>query len=224
VSKSLSNEDSLSYYTRAGKARTAYDQQLGFGGWIIYELPVGKGKRWLNQGGILNAIVGGWKVDVSENILSGIPITVGYAGSPNRYLTATRVNQLIPSDQVKTDNWSMGNRFPTAAQTPYFDMNAFVYPASYTIGSLGARTLQAPGLYWMQCFITKSWMFKERAKLSLRLDGHNLPWKRPQLAAPGTTYNLNNAGAFGRFTGTVGDFSNFGTAQANVQASIRIEF
>jgi hypothetical protein len=224
VSKSLSNEDSLSYYTRSGKARTAYDQQLSFGGWIIYELPVGKGRRWLNHGGVWNAIVGGWKLDVSENILSGIPITVGYAGSPNRYLTATRVNALVPTDQAKTDNWSMGNRFPTAAQTPYFDMNAFAYPASYTIGSLGARTLQAPGLYWMQFFATKSWVFKERVKLSVRLDGHNLPWKRPQLAAPGTTYNLNSASAFGRFTGTVGDFSNFGTAQANVQANIRVEF
>ena len=76
----------------------------------------------------------------------------------------------------------------------------------------------------MQCFATKSWTFKERAKLSVRLDGHNLPWKRPNLSAPGTTYNLNNPGAFGRFTGTVGDFSNFGSAQANVQANVRVEF
>ena len=145
-SKSLSNDDSLSYYTRAGKARTAYDQEKSFGGWIIYELPVGKGQRWLNRGGVLNAILGGWKVDVSENILSGIPITVGYAGSPNKYLTTTRVNALKPIDQAKTPNWTMGNRFPAAAQNPYFDMNAFAYPDSYTIGALGARTLQAPGL------------------------------------------------------------------------------
>jgi hypothetical protein len=103
-------------------------------------------------------------------------------------------------------------------------MNAFAYPDSYTIGSLGARTLQAPGLYWMQCFATKSWVSKERAKLSVRLDGHNLPWKRPNLSAPDTTYNLNNPGGFGRFTGTVGDFSNFGSAQANLQANIRVEF
>ena len=41
---------------------------------------------------------------------------------------------------------------------------------------------------------------------------------------PSTTYNLNNPGAFGRFTGTVGDFSNFGTAQANVQMNFRAEF
>jgi hypothetical protein len=220
----LSNDDSLSYYTRAGKAPTAYDQEFSFGGWIVYELPVGRGKRFLNRGGVLNAILGGWKMDVSENIMSGIPISVGYAGSPFKYLTATRVNAQVPTDQAKTPDWSMGNRFPTAAQTPYFDMNAFAYPDSYTIGSLGARTLRAPGLYWMQCFATKSWTLKERYKLSVRLDGHNLPWKHPNLAAPGTTYNLNNPGAFGRFTGTVGDFSNFGTAQANVQANVRVEF
>ena len=76
----------------------------------------------------------------------------------------------------------------------------------------------------MQFFATKSWMFKERAKLSVRLDGHNLPWKRPQLSAPNTTYNLNSPLTWARFTGTIGDFSNYGTAQANVQMSFRAEF
>jgi hypothetical protein len=89
------------------------------------------------------------------------------------------------------------------------------YEMIWTLYSDKAATL--PGA-------TKSWSFKERAKLSFRLDGHNLPWKRPNLSPPGTTYNLNNPGAFGRLTGTVGDFSNFGTAQANVQANIRVEF
>ena len=104
-------------------------------------------------------------------------------------------------------------------------MNAFAYPASYTIGSLGARVLAGSGDPWMQCFVTKSWMpMDERLKLSLRLDGHNLPWKRPNLSAPNTTYNLNSVTTWARFTGTVGDFSNFGTAQANVQVSFRVEF
>ncbi len=180
-SKSLSNSDQLGYYNREGKARTSYDQENSFGAYVIYELPVGKGQKWLNRGGVLNAILGGWKVDVSENILSGIPLSVGSSGSPNRYLTASPVNALVPVEQVKIDHWSMGNRFPTAAQNPYFDINAFAYPASYTVGSLGARVLQAPGIWWMQCFATKSWkVLDERLKLSLRLDGHNLPWKRPQ--------------------------------------------
>jgi hypothetical protein len=223
-SKSLSNSDQLGYYNREGKARTAYDQEESFGGYITYDLPVGKGQRWLNRGGVVNAILGGWKVDLSENILSGIPLSVSSSGSPYKYLTASPVNALMPIDQVLTPNWDMGQRFPTAAQTPYFNINAFAYPAPYTVGSLGARVLQAPGIWWMQCFATKSWMVKEKYRFSLRLDGHNLPWKHPNLAAPNTTYNLNNVTAWGRFTGVLGDFSNFGTGQANVQASIRAEF
>ena len=77
----------------------------------------------------------------------------------------------------------------------------------------------------MQTFATKSWFpAGERLKLSFRLDGHNLPYKRPNLAAPNSADNLNNTNAWGRFTAVVGDFSNFGTAQANVQMSIRAEF
>jgi hypothetical protein len=224
-SKSLSNDDGLAYYDREGKARTSYDQEQAFGAFVTYELPVGKGKRWLNRGGVVNEILGGWKVDLSENILSGIPLTVGNSGSPNKYLTTARVNALVPIDQAKTPNWQMGNRFPTAAQNPYFNISDFAYPDSYTIGSLASRVLQAPGILWMQCFATKSWkVWNERVKLSLRLDGHNLPWKHPNLAAPNTTYNLNSVTSWARFTGVLGDFSNFGTGQANVQASIRAEF
>jgi Carboxypeptidase regulatory-like domain/TonB dependent receptor len=226
LSKSLSNDDSLNYYTRSGKARTAYDQEKSFGAFVIYELPVGRGKRFMNRGGLANTIFGGWKVNLSENALSGIPLSVTQSGSPYKYLIAgNRVDVLTTLDQAKVPNWDMGNRFPTAAQTPYFNLSSFAYPAPYTIGNLGSRVLDAPAILWMQFFVTKSWfLHDERLKLSLRLDGHNLPWKRPQLSAPNTTYNLNNTAAWGRFTGTIGDFSNYGTAQANVQMSFRAEF
>jgi hypothetical protein len=226
-SKSLSNDDTLTYYNRAGKARTAYDQERSFGAYIIYELPVGRGQRFMNRGGIANAIFGGWKVNLSENALSGIPLSVTYAGSPNRYLISpTRVNAVTTLDQAKVQNYDIGNRFPVSqGQNPYFNMSSFAYPASYTLGSLGARVLDAPAILWMQFFVTKSWMPKgERLKLSVRLDGHNLPWKRPQLSAPNTSYNLNSPATWARFTGTIGDFSNYGTAQANVQMSFRAEF
>lgn len=225
LSKTLSNDDSMSYYLRSGSARTAYDRQKQFGAFVVYELPVGRGQRWVNRGGVANALLGGWKIALTENIVSGVPVSVTHSGSPNRYLTSSRVNALTTFEQAKVNNWDMGQRFPTAAQTPYFNMNSFAYPDAYTIGSVGSRTLQAPGLYWMQFFVTKSWYpVGERFKLSFRLDGHNLPHKNPNLGAPNTTYNLNATNAWGRFTGVVGDFSNFGTAQANVQISIRAEF
>ena len=225
LSKTLSNDETLGYYNRQGSARTAYDRQKQFGAFVVYELPVGKGQKWLNRGGVLNALLGGWKVNISENVVSGVPVTVTHGGSPNRYLTASRPNALTTMDEARVSNWDMGQRFPTAAQNPYFKMNSFAYPDAYTIGSVGGGTLQAPGLWWMQCFVTKSWRpVGERFMLSFRLDGHNLPHKNPNLGAPNTTYNLNAPNAWGRYTGVVGDFSNFGTGQANVQMSIRAEF
>jgi hypothetical protein len=35
---------------------------------------------------------------------------------------------------------------------------------------------------------------------------------------------VNSPGTWARFTGTLGDFSNFGSAEANVQGSLRVEF
>lgn len=224
-SKSLSNGNELSYYARDGKARTSYDYRQQYGIMVSYDLPVGKGRRWLNSGGVLDAIFGGWTLAMTQNGVSGQPISITHSGSPNRYLTpTTRVNALVPIEEAKVDNWDIGNRFPTNAQNPYFHMAAFAYPAAYTTGSLGANVVQAPGIHWNQAYANKMWVIKERLRLSLRVDGHNLPWKRPNMAAPNTTFNLNNPGAWARFTGTVGDFSNFGSARANIQGAFRVEF
>ncbi len=39
-----------------------------------YDLPVGRGRKFLNRGGILDGVLGGWKVTSVENYLSGTPL------------------------------------------------------------------------------------------------------------------------------------------------------
>ena len=141
---------------------------------------------------------------MTENTLSGIPLSVSYSGSPYKYLTTANVNALGPIGQANVPNWSMGQRFPTAAQTPYFNMNDFAYPAAYTTGSLGAYVLQAPAILWNQFFASKSWKFRERYKVTLRVDGHDLPWKRPNLAAPNTTLQHQQPRHLGQVHGHAG--------------------
>ena len=63
--------------TGQGKARTSYDYRQQYGMMVSYELPVGKGKRWLNRGGVLNAVFGGWTLAMSQNGVSGQPISIG---------------------------------------------------------------------------------------------------------------------------------------------------
>jgi len=43
---------------------------------VDYDLPFGEGKQWVNHGGILNAIVGGWKTDMEWWGQTGQPFTV----------------------------------------------------------------------------------------------------------------------------------------------------
>jgi hypothetical protein len=42
----------------------------------LYELPFGRGKRWLNEGGVVDKIVGGFQFSSIVNISSGVPTTV----------------------------------------------------------------------------------------------------------------------------------------------------
>ena len=44
---------------------------------VDYDLPFGEGKQFANHGGILNAIVGGWKTDMEWWAQGGQPFTVG---------------------------------------------------------------------------------------------------------------------------------------------------
>src|SRR5262249_29906958 len=42
----------------------------------VYELPFGKGKRFVNKGGVGNAVLGGWQLSVIQHYQSGTPIHV----------------------------------------------------------------------------------------------------------------------------------------------------
>lgn len=52
----------------------------------LLELPFGKGKKFLNQGGIIDRIVGGFQVSGIQRYRSGTPITVFIAGGRREFL------------------------------------------------------------------------------------------------------------------------------------------
>ena len=79
-------------------------------------------------------------------------MTFTIAGSPNRYLPGLNIrpNALVPADQIKIDNWEIGDRFNNNLKNPMWDIKAFANPAAYTIGSLGRNVIEGPGLIWSQ--------------------------------------------------------------------------
>jgi len=122
-------------------------------------------------------------------------------------------------------DWSIGpHRFPTSAQNPYLLFSAFAYPAAFTAGTLGRNIFEAPGMSWTQVSLSKHWIFRERARVTLRVDGNNLPFKQPQFSRPTSAYNANSAGLFGRFTGTRGSWSGVGSSRSTIHFGVRVEF
>ena len=67
------------------KARAGYDRPLRYFNSITYELPVGKGRHFMNRGGWLDTIAGGWQTAWLIDWESGAPLTFSFANSPNNY-------------------------------------------------------------------------------------------------------------------------------------------
>jgi hypothetical protein len=216
----------ITFYNRGlEKARASYDIRHRFVGVMTYELPFGKGRRFMNSGGAKDYAFGNWDFAWTQTFQSGPPVHVTAAGSPNRYLPGVvRPNAVLPADQMVTKNYSVGSRFPLASQNQYFNVAAFAYPAAFTAGTMGRNVLESPGLQWTQLSLSKVFPVKERWKFSIRWDVNN-PTKQPQLADPGAVYNLNAIAAFGRFNGIGrGSFSDIGTARMHHIIVGRFEF
>src|SRR5207249_3375234 len=54
-----------------------------FTGMVVYDLPIGKGRRFLNRGGVVDKVLGGWQANGLWIYESGTPMTV-FNSAPNR--------------------------------------------------------------------------------------------------------------------------------------------
>ena len=73
----------ITYYNRSlEKGRAGYDLTHRFVTYATYELPIGRGRKWLSGGGIKEYFLGGWNVSWIQTFQSGIPVTFSFAGSP----------------------------------------------------------------------------------------------------------------------------------------------
>ena len=128
-----------------------------------YELPFGKGKRFLNRGGVLNLLAGGWSINGITTIQSGFPIsltsqtdTTGSLGGVQRP-NATGVSTLTPGDVTSRIN-------------NYFNTAAFAKPPLYQFGTLSRILPDNRGPYlinWDLSFL-KQVPIRERARVELR--------------------------------------------------------
>jgi hypothetical protein len=188
------------------RAEASNSRTHQYTGSMNYELPFGKGRKWLNRGGVINAIIGGFDMVYLYRIQSGDALTFTFAGSPYQYMpgvvavrSGNRPNSTGQRAALR-ENWTDigGDRFVQANQNSLIEsMNVFTYPDAWTVGNVGRNTFDRQRFIDCQFSASKEWSIKERATATFRFDFQN-PFKWYNLSAPNTVVNFTNPQTFGK--------------------------
>lgn len=212
------------------KGPAANDIEYQFVSEASYDLPFGRGRRhpFTNGTGgyLLDVLFGGWTVNTIQSLRTGTPVTFTMAGSPYKYLPGETQPNIVPGEAINVPNYSVGpNLWPQSNQNPWFNIKAFSYPGAFTPGNAGVGIARAGGVWWPEYSIAKTWTYREKYKITIRADAHNLLPKTRAFLSPNTTVNITSPQTFGRFAPATGySYSNWYTPNPNFQGILRIEF
>lgn len=164
----------------------------------IYQIPVGKGERFVNKmPGLANAFLGGWGLEGITTFQDGYPLGLSVADnilSSNAFQGNERPN-VVPGCGKKIGG-SMYNRLGGAdSRNIYFNTACFTVPTPFTYGdeSRNDNTLRGPGQADWDMALFKNIPVHENMTLDFRVEAFNL-FNRVQFGNPDTTIGSSTAG------------------------------
>jgi hypothetical protein len=185
-----------------------------------YQLPFGHGQMFLNQKGLVNALIGGWALTANYNVQAGIPLSIGCPGDQ-----VTSRCDLIGNPSNVSGGQNAAHWFNAAAFEPAFGSDQSFWanynpndPRAYQFGTAGERLSDArsPGFWNVDSSLTKEFHLTEQRYFQFRWEVFNalnhmnlgLPntsWCLPPLAN-GSTDRVHQAGcSFGLITNIATD-------------------
>lgn len=144
----------------------------------LYELPFGRGKKFLSGGRLMDMLVGGFQVTGLSRISSGQPVFLDLGDSnqlgfaSNSFAANPRPN-VIAGVPLRNPDWTPAN----ATSTPYLNPRAFSIPEPGTFGNAArSYTMQMPWLRTFDASIFKTiYPFENRRRyIQLRVEGFNV--------------------------------------------------
>ncbi|MBI3696990.1 MAG: carboxypeptidase regulatory-like domain-containing protein [Acidobacteria bacterium] len=181
------------YNLRLERGYSAFDFRKRLTTSWLYELPFGRGKRWLSSDSrALNGVFGGWQLGGILTFQDGFPMTarcgsgVIQNGGDSCYPDATGIDPNLPRGQK--------------AVTHFFNTDAFVdrLPGGerFRYGNANRNAIIGPGIIDWDFSAIKNFRFTERAGLEFRSEFFNFP-NHPIFAPPGTTLRTSTYGVIG---------------------------
>jgi hypothetical protein len=194
-----------SYDLAAEKGPSDFDNRERWVTSLDYALPVGKGQKFLNQGGVADAILGGWHLGGIINFRSG------FFFSPQMDYDPTNTGS---QGLVRTDRIGNGD-LPHRSWMLWFNTNDFPLPACYCFGDAGKNILEGPGEKTADLSARKYFKLNEQVHLEFRAEFFNA-FNHPVFSQP-DPFITDGPGAAGVITSTV-------IPQRQIQFALKLEF
>jgi hypothetical protein len=198
--------DSIGYFGSGGLASPAsfywqnlYDRRAEWGpcyydvthlitGYAVYELPIGRNRRWgktLNP--VLNAVIGNWQMGNIVQLHGGFPLTIFADDASGTNSRGSRANCLaLPHVLGRKPAFSSGQFIGFQ----WFDPASYGPAAPGTFGTCGVGTVRGPGLRTADLSVQKEFPLSESKKLEFRAEFFNVT-NTPILNSPNTYLNFN---------------------------------
>ncbi len=200
--------------------RSAYNLTHIVNANLIFDLPFGQGKRWVNEGGVTNAIVGGWQLSGVFHYQSGSPVNMvstrgtfnksGRSGN-NTAVTNMSVDEIsnlfgvfkqpngniywIDPKVINTDGRAVGA--DNLANAAGFSGQVFFNPTAGEVGTLPIFAFDAPAVWSMDAALAKRLTFAKRYNAEFRIEAFNV---FNSVSFYSGDMNINST-TFGRITG-----------------------
>jgi len=196
-----------SYNIAAEKGLADFDNRERWVTSLDYELPVGKGRRFMNEGGVRDAILGGWHLGGIITLRSGFPFSPAIGFDPSN----TGSPGLQRSNEI--GNGHLANPTPTL----WFNLNDFPVPncASGCFGNAGKNILEGPGERTADLSLRKFFNFTESKNLEFRAEFFNA-FNHAVFSQP-DNFITDGPGAAGVITSTV-------IPQRQIQFALKFHF
>jgi outer membrane receptor protein involved in Fe transport len=175
-------------YRRNERSVASYDTPhfAAFNG--VWELPFGKGKKFLNDPGIGRAVLGNWQINGISTMRTGVPLSLSMAS-----------NTLFNFGGVQRPNWTgqsgEGDGRVASRVNNYFDPLVYTAPQPYTFGNTPRfmASLRGPGTLNFDVSVFKNFPIVERLTLQFRAEAFNVA-NRAEFGLPNTSIGSPAAG------------------------------
>ncbi|MGH9588487.1 MAG: TonB-dependent receptor domain-containing protein, partial [Acidobacteriaceae bacterium] len=161
----------------ANYSNSNFDVRHAVKGYVVYDLPFGRGRTFLNSNAFVDEAVGGWQVSGTAVLTSGQPFSV-FSTQQTYQQAGSAMPNWNPGVSWKpkhqTTRCAAGSGPGVGCLNEWYDPAAFTRPADGTFGNVRRNSLYGPGMAQFNMAAGKTFRIWESVSFGFRAEATNV--------------------------------------------------